>query len=29
MCMNRVIQPPFTSRMMWMVDENAVAVSEV
>jgi hypothetical protein len=29
MCMNRVIQPPLTSRMMWMVDEKAVAVSEV
>ena len=29
MCMNRVIHPPETSRIMWMVEEKAVMVSEV
>jgi hypothetical protein len=29
MCTNRVAHPPFTSRMMWIVDEKAVSVSAV
>jgi hypothetical protein len=29
MCINRVTHPPFTSRIMWIVDEKAVAVSGV